>query len=102
MQRPATHRVGEFGRKAWRYRFLELRPARSDQHDAAVTSTDRSFDKAAKSLQGIRHRATACDHLEQPLFTGEQCFSPVLVLTQRFLDLLSFVNVGAQSAPFDD
>jgi hypothetical protein len=68
-----------------------MRAARIDQHDAAVTPAGRAFDKVTERFEYFRHRMAARHHFEQPLFTGEQRFSPLPV-----------VDISVQEVPQDD
>ena len=81
----------EAGRKARCGSVFETRAARIDQHDAAVTPAGRAFDKPTERFEYFRHRMAARHHFEQPLFTGEQSFSPLPV-----------VDIGLQDVPKDD
>ena len=79
------------GRETWRCSVFEMCAAWIDQYDAAVTSGHRAFDQLTECFEYHRHRLATCDHLEQLLFAGEQCFSPLAV-----------IDVGVHDVPADD
>ena len=60
--------------------MLETRATRIDQRDTAVTSGRRVFDKLTERFEYFRHRMAARRHFNHPLFTGEKCFGPLLVV----------------------
>ena len=66
-------------------------PPASTEHDAAVTSGGRAFDKLTERVEYFRHGMAAGHHFQHPLFTGEERFSPFL-----------FVDISRQRIPQDD
>src|ERR687883_2148077 len=62
--RPTNNRGDEACRKARCGSVFEMRAARIEQHDAAVTPGGRAFDQPTERVECYRHRIAARHHFE--------------------------------------
>ena len=85
------NRFAEAGRKSRRSDMLEVRAARIDQHDTAITAARIGFDFPTQCIENDVKRIAGRDHLEQALLAPEKRFCA-----------FTRMNVGVQNEPSQD
>ena len=81
----------EAGAQVRRSPVFETGAGAIDQDDTAITAGRRAFHQTAQRVQDRRHRIASRNHFEQAFFARKQR-----------LGSLAVVDIGGDSAPFDD